>query len=165
MSKLITDTAAHACAGAVMETLPLIMRTIGAEMHRRHGAELSAPQFHALRIIEKHAGASLSLLARHIASGLPSASKLVDGLVERGLVARETAPDDRRRVLLSLTPQGRTMLETFHQEAVTYLASHLESLTDGEHQAILHAMGILRRRFAPNGDAECPGTSQQGAKA
>ncbi|OPZ84605.1 MAG: DNA-binding transcriptional repressor MarR [bacterium ADurb.Bin429] len=165
MSELNLEAAACACAAEIMGTLPLIMRTIGAEMHRRHGTELSAPQFHALRVIEKHEGASLSFLARHLASGLPSASKLVDGLVDRSLVARVTAPADRRRVLLSLTPPGRAMLEAFHQEAVTYLSTHLESLTDEEQHAILRAMSILRRRFALNGDMGCPGAPQQGATA
>ncbi|HOF88137.1 MAG TPA: MarR family transcriptional regulator [Armatimonadota bacterium] len=162
MSELIADNAARSCAAEVMATLPLIMRTIGAEMHRRHAGDLSAPQFHALNVVDKHDGASLSFLARHIASGLPSASKLVDGLVERGLVARAIAPDDRRRVLLSLTPRGRELLHAFHQEGVAYLATHLASLTDDEQRAILHAMGILRRRFALNGDAACPGAPHGG---
>jgi DNA-binding MarR family transcriptional regulator len=157
MREVTTDSGARACAGEVMAALPLIMRSIGAEMHRRHGAELSAPQFHSLRIIKEHDGASLSFVARHLASGLPSASKLIDGLVERGLLVRETAPEDRRRVLLSLTPLGHTTLETFHLEAITYLASQMDTLSAAEQDTIMHAMDILRRHFTPN-------TPQQGAE-
>jgi DNA-binding MarR family transcriptional regulator len=36
-------------------------------------------------------------------------SRIVDRLVGAGLVSRETDPDDRRHLLLSLTPQGREL--------------------------------------------------------
>ena len=34
---------------------------------------------------------------------------IIDGLVERGLLAREVAPDDRRRRVIVLTTEGRAM--------------------------------------------------------
>jgi DNA-binding MarR family transcriptional regulator len=40
-----------------------------------------------------------------------SATGVVDGLVEAGLVRRDTDPDDRRSVLVSLTDGGRARLE------------------------------------------------------
>lgn len=165
MAEVIPKPAALGCAHAVMEALPLVMRTIGMEMHRRHSTELSAPQFHSLRIINEHDGASLSFVAQRLASGLPSASRLIDGLFERGLVTRETAPDDRRRVLLSLTPLGHATLDTFHQEAIAYLASLVEILSDEESTAIIDAMAMLRRAFSLNNVPRCHHASRQGDDA
>lgn len=160
MGEVTSGTAALTCAGAVMDAIPLMMRVIGGEMHRRHAAELSAPQFHSLRVIRDHDGASLSFVAKHLGSGLPSASKLVDGLVERGLVAREIPPEDRRRVLLSLTAKGHDTLDTFHQEAIAFFARQIDELSEEEHATIVAAMTILRRVFT----LKAAGVSTQGAK-
>jgi DNA-binding MarR family transcriptional regulator len=143
-----------------METLPLVMRTIGAEMHRRHATELSAPQFHALRVIKDHDGASLSFVAKHLASGLPSSSKLIDGLVERGLITRQIPPEDRRRVLLSLTSHGYATLAAFHQEATAFFARQIDGLPEEEYAIIIAAMTILRRVFT----LKATGAPTQGAK-
>jgi len=53
----------------------------------------------------------------------------VDGLVELGHVRRDETPDDRRAVLLSLTPSGRRAIERFEDrfaEAIQALLVHLD---------------------------------------
>ncbi len=52
-----------------------------------------------------------SALAERLVVTRPSVTALVDGLVERGLVERRGAPDDRRRVVHALTPKGRRALK------------------------------------------------------
>src|SRR6266536_982420 len=98
---------ANECAGELLEVVPLIMRYIRIEMRRSRGSDLTVPQFRTLAFLTTNEGASLSSLADHIGLTLPSASKLVDGLVERKLVQRKTCPDDRRRMTLLLTGSGR----------------------------------------------------------
>jgi DNA-binding MarR family transcriptional regulator len=51
----------------------------------------------------------LSELNRHVLLSQPALSRLTDRLAERGLVAREPDPDDRRGVRLSLTGPGRDL--------------------------------------------------------
>lgn len=48
-------------------------------------------------------------LARHLNHDAGAISRLVDQLVERGLVKRERSTSDRRVVHLKLTPQGQTV--------------------------------------------------------
>lgn len=50
----------------------------------------------------------VSELNRHVLLSQPALSRMVDRLVERGLVSRRADPTDRRGVLLSLTEAGRT---------------------------------------------------------
>ena len=57
-------------------------------------------------MLNRNQGASLSEVAEHVGLTLPSVSKMVDGLVTRGLLTRATDPGDRRRLTLSLTPAG-----------------------------------------------------------
>jgi len=67
------------CARQVLETVPLVMRTVRAEMRRRRTADLSVPQFRTLNFLNRQAGASLSQVAEHIGLTLPSMSLLVEG--------------------------------------------------------------------------------------
>lgn len=163
MGEAISTSRALSCATQVMAALPLIMRTVGGEMRRRHASELSEPQFHALMIIKHHDGTSLSFVASRLSTGLSSTSKLIDGLVERGLLARESSREDRRQILLSLTPQGEEILGRFHQETITYLAGLLAPLTDGDFNIVMHAMDILTRTFLPM-NQRMRGASRQGAE-
>lgn len=79
---------------------------------RGHG--LTSQQHQAMLAIKSHDGAeplSVSELAERLMIKTHSAVGLVRRLVERGLVARQVSPQDRRRVLLTLEPAGEAALE------------------------------------------------------
>src|SRR5690349_2361445 len=97
----------EACGALIMETVPSVMRAIRTEMRRRRPSDLSVPQFRALAFIRRHPGTSLSEVAEHLGLTLPTMSTLVDNLVSRDLINRETNPENRRRVNLTLTPAGQ----------------------------------------------------------
>ncbi|MFB2596204.1 MarR family winged helix-turn-helix transcriptional regulator [Herbiconiux sp. P17] len=68
---------------------------------------LTPSQGEAIRVIGDFAPLSLQDVGRLlICENGTNPSRLVDRLVDAGLVSREPAPDDRRRVTLSLTPAG-----------------------------------------------------------
>jgi long-chain acyl-CoA synthetase len=72
--------------------------------------DLSASQYRTLGYLAS-GPISASLLAERVALRRPSITAVVDTLVARGLVARESDPDDRRRVGHRLTDAGREVLE------------------------------------------------------
>jgi DNA-binding MarR family transcriptional regulator len=137
------------CAEAVLDTVPLIMRTIRAEMRAHRDPELSVPHFRALAFLDHNPGASLSAAAEHIGLRLPSMSALIDGLVTRGLVSRAPSPADRRRLVLALTPHGRACLNVARRETQARLAERLAALPASEREAVVRALGALRSLFAP----------------
>ncbi|HXG36316.1 MAG TPA: MarR family winged helix-turn-helix transcriptional regulator, partial [Dehalococcoidia bacterium] len=98
----------------IMETIPRITHYLRSEIRRHRGPGFSIPQFRTLFFLSRNQGASLSDVAAHIGLTLPSTSKLVDGLVERNMVVRETSLLDRRCLTLSLTPNGRRALASAH---------------------------------------------------
>ena len=104
-------TSPDVCAQEILEVVPAVMRTIRAELRRHRMADLTVPQFRTLAFIDHKADASLSDVAEHIGLTLPSMSKIVDGLVVRKLVTRQTHPTDRRRMTLALTTRGQTALQ------------------------------------------------------
>jgi DNA-binding MarR family transcriptional regulator len=135
-------------ARQVLDTIPLVMRTIRAEFRSQRSNDLSVPQFRALAYIESNDGVSLSSLANHIGLTLPSMSKLVDGLVSRRLVDREEYQEDRRRVCLRITSQGKSELKAVHDHTQAYLAEKMAGLTKEELVTVTHALQILKDLFA-----------------
>lgn len=68
--------------------------------------ELSMSQSLAVMAVKDHGPLSITGLAELLAVSAPSASAMVDRLVERGLLTREPDPDDRRRVQVRLSPEA-----------------------------------------------------------
>ncbi len=136
------------CAREMLEVVPLIMRVIRGQMRSHRTPDVSVPQFRTLTFLNRHEGASLSDVAEHIGLTPPSTSKLVDGLVGRGLVSRKGSPDDRRRIRLELTKQGRTTLQAAWSATQADLAKRVAALAPGEPALVVQAMRTLRPLFA-----------------
>ena len=135
------------CSREILDTVPLLMHAVRAEMRSRRSPEMSVPQFRALAFINRNPGASLSDLADHIGLSLPSASKLVDALVKRGLVRRQESARDRRCVELLLTPAGDTILKAARRDTQRHFSSLLAPLSPEELSEILQALQTLRPIF------------------
>jgi long-chain acyl-CoA synthetase len=73
------------------------------------GVDLTIAQYRALTQLSEGAEASSSLAAK-LAVSRPSATAVVEGLVERGLVERQHFAEDRRRVSVYLTDAGWRVL-------------------------------------------------------
>lgn len=73
----------------------------------------------------------------------------VDRLAARGLVTRETDPDNRRSVLITLTPAGRELIDRVVVSHVDLEKRLLGGLGDDERDALT---GLLRRLLIGLGD-------------
>src|SRR5215211_5109443 len=80
------------CAREVMETVPLVMRFIRAEVRSRRAPSLSVPQLRVLTFLSRTPGAPLSSVAEHLGVARSTASAIVDRLVRRKLVSRTVHP-------------------------------------------------------------------------
>ena len=142
-------TPLETCAREVLDVMPLVMRTVRAEMRRHRAPGLTVPHFRALAYLGNNAGASLSEVAEHVGLQLPSMSTLIEGLVTRGLVTRAPSAADRRRVTLNLTPTGQATLSTSRRHSQAKLAERLAALSPAEQATIIAAMQALRVAFTP----------------
>ncbi|MDX1477081.1 MAG: MarR family transcriptional regulator [Saprospiraceae bacterium] len=73
---------------------------------------ISWQQFNIMRILRGQKGkpASLKLISERMIDKMSNTSRLVDKLVAKGLVLRETCPNDRRQVDILMTPAGHEVL-------------------------------------------------------
>ncbi len=134
-------------ARELFEVVPLVMSTIRAEVRRHREGGLSLAEYRVLVYLRGRQDVSLSALAEHIGLGLPSMSKMVEGLVERKLMKRQTPADDRRRVTLELTARGNALWQSARESTQAALAERFALLSEQERATVIQAMQILQPLF------------------
>jgi DNA-binding MarR family transcriptional regulator len=134
-------------SSALVEVVPLVMRAIRSHMRANRALDLSVPQYRALGFVVRHPGASLSQVAEHQGLTLGAASRLVDGLVARGLIERSSSTQDRRFVTLHVLPEGASIHTQARQRTEQALARMLATLPAVDQGAILRALESLRAVF------------------
>ena len=72
---------------------------------------LTLPQLRTLFVIAHHRTLSVAQVSQHLGIGEPTASHLVERLVQADLIRREEDPQDRRRVQVRLSPAGEELIE------------------------------------------------------
>jgi DNA-binding MarR family transcriptional regulator len=102
-------------------------------------------QLRALAMIQRHGPLNLSGLAQFLEQSVPSASRLVDRLVEADLTRRETAPHSRREIVIVLSPKGRRTLARLRRGRQAALATILDRMTETERQAIRFGLAAFTR--------------------
>lgn len=75
--------------------------------------DLSVTQLHVIRVVRSHGELSMSELAELLNVSPPSASAMVDRLVDKGALIREHSTKDRRKVVVRIAPAAVP-----HSEAV-----------------------------------------------
>ena len=99
------------------------------------------------RLLSSIAGkepATLNDVAKTIGRGAPAVSRSVDALVRAGLVERTQDPNNRRRLALRLTHEGRQHLEK-RVAGGSALRNKFERLAHSELRAVERAIEILER--------------------
>ncbi len=80
--------------------------------------ELSLPQWVILSCLWRDGEITVSVLADLVGNGLPATSRIVDRMMERGLVGRRKHKTDGRAIVVTLTDKGEELrhLSGFHEQ-------------------------------------------------
>ena len=106
--------------------------------HRRFAQEiadlsLTVPQFYTLNSLVTLGGrSSMGTLSRQAHQVSATMTGIVDRLVRDGLVVRDRDQQDRRSVVVEITPAGRRLVECAWERAIGSLDSAFASLTPNE---------------------------------
>jgi DNA-binding MarR family transcriptional regulator len=90
--------------------------------------DLSMPQLQAVMLVRKIGTVSVSELASRLGVSAPSASNMVDRLVEKGLLLRKPSATDRRRVDVHVAPRALQNLAELEDAVISYFVSLVERL-------------------------------------
>ncbi|MEI1377858.1 MarR family transcriptional regulator [Nostoc sp. UHCC 0926] len=147
LDKPTQGTTSEECAARVMDTVPLMMRFIRADMRAHSAAFLSIPQLRSLAFINRNPGASLSDLAEHLGVTSATASATIERLVQRDFVQRIAHPQERRRVLLNLTEDGKHHLKQSQDQTRAHISDLLKGLTQEQISNIEEGLTLLKNVF------------------
>lgn len=112
-------------------------------LFRPHG--LTSPQFNVLRILrgQHPKPATVNLLIDRMMDKSSNASRIVDKLESKGLVARKQSANDRRAVDVVITDQGLDLLSMIDEEMTSWEQS-INRLSEQECQQLNDLLDKLR---------------------
>ncbi|NPV58881.1 MAG: MarR family transcriptional regulator [Actinobacteria bacterium] len=138
-----------------VESLGAIMRMRGSIFRKAMGEHgVTGPQFFLMKMVGAHGELSVTQVSDMMMVAAPTASRMIDGLCEKGMLSRRKDPGNRRVTLVSLTSEGeRIMRRLWDQQKYEFM--RLTSDEDAEKLAGLvdfleELAGRLSR--APAGD-------------
>jgi len=108
-------------------------------------AVLSETQLAALSALEKHQAMTPGELAEHEKVQPPSMTRVIAVLEERHLVLRTPHPTDRRQAILTVTDEGRALVQRVRRRKDVWLARHLAELSAAERATLRAAVPILEK--------------------
>jgi DNA-binding MarR family transcriptional regulator len=92
----------------------------------------TVPQWVVLRVLYDHESLRLKDIVTQVEMDQGGISRMVDGLLEQGLVTRVSDAKDRRAVAVSLTDKGRDLVPKLAQAADENERTFFSSLTPGQ---------------------------------
>jgi len=102
------------------------MRDLGADSPAC--PELTMAQVNTLMTVSERGTATIKEIASANSVSAPSASAMVDRLVDTGVLTREQSRVDRREVCIQLTPSGRQAIERMEDLLLTGLEDILRQI-------------------------------------
>jgi len=90
--------------------------------------ELSFAQMRALKFVKTKGQISITELAELLNVSAPSASTMVDRLVEKGVLVREPDPADRRKVIVTISQDMVAITEQIEREIFSNFVELVEKL-------------------------------------
>ncbi|HWV87267.1 MAG TPA: MarR family transcriptional regulator [Capillimicrobium sp.] len=140
-----------ATTSAIAAHLRITIARTARRLRQEAGAGLSPTQTAALATIERHGPLTPSELAAHERIQRPTVARLLGRLEADGLVDRAPDPADRRSSLVSITAEGRRLLDEVRTRKDAYLARRMRDLDADELATLDRAAAILERMLDEEG--------------
>jgi DNA-binding MarR family transcriptional regulator len=105
-----------------------------------HAAELTLVQVRVLRRLARQPQ-SLGQLGTELALAPPSVTRLIDRLDERGLIKRHRGDEDRRKVVATLTDEGRRLVSAVPFLEGTAIRIAVDQMQIADRERIAAAFG------------------------
>lgn len=102
-------------------TRMMFARIIAGVARTMRDEDMSVAHLAAIALVDQRGTLRVSELAESLQLSVSTASRLVDALVDRGLLSRSEDPDDRRVRLVRLAPDGKTFMDRASADRVALI--------------------------------------------
>ncbi|MBI2886706.1 MAG: MarR family transcriptional regulator [Chloroflexi bacterium] len=138
----------------VLKDLVVLRRALRAGLSGGEGRpRLSVAQAQALLQVGQEGPMTMGELADKLGVSQPAATELVNRLVEAGRLERASRAEDRRKVVIQLTPQAQEIAAGALAERRAAVASVLDQLSAFERRSFLRGLRLLAETLAGSASA------------
>jgi DNA-binding MarR family transcriptional regulator len=125
------------------------LQLMGPEVERLSGAaagfvHLNRTDLRAVQMLRTSRGMTAGQLARALQVTSGATTRVIDTLVADGHAVREADPQDRRKVLVKLTPEAARVLDRSLQPLLAAARSLLEAYSDDELETVARFLTDVR---------------------
>ncbi len=113
-----------------------ILRTFG-------DFDFSLPQVATLLLLEEEGEPTIKRVAEILGRSVSTTSRLLDQLVEDGLVSRREDAHDRRAKRIAITEQGRTLIAMLERQGAARQIAVMEYLSVEEQADVARVLALL----------------------
>jgi DNA-binding MarR family transcriptional regulator len=117
------------------------LRLFDREAQSKHG--ISAAQMFVLHALREEDGISLNALAERTATDQSSASVVVQRLVDGGYLTRTPKQEDRRHIVLRLTPKGRAVTRRSPPPAQQRIIAAVDAMSPRDRKAFAQMLEMF----------------------
>jgi DNA-binding MarR family transcriptional regulator len=111
-------------------------------------AGLTALQYTALTVLERHEDMSAAQLARYSFVTAQSVADMIAALQARGLIERHRDGADRRRLVVALTADGRALLDRYRDDVADLERRMLTGLSEPDVKSLRHSLHICHANLS-----------------
>ena len=130
-------------------TASRVLVAVAARSLADAGEDVTLTQYRTLVILASRGPQNLATLAEAVAVTPPTASRLCERLVRKGLVRRRTDRNDRRQVRIALSEAGQALVDAVTVRRRQEITDLLASIPAEEQRSVVAA---LRRLSASAGE-------------
>ncbi len=124
-------------------TASRVLVAIAARSLADAGEEVTLTQYRSLVVVASRGPQSIAALADAVGVTPPTASRLCERLVRKGLVRRRTDRRDRRQVRIALTAGGRELVDAVTANRRREIAALLASMAAADQAQLVTALRQL----------------------
>lgn len=105
--------------------------------------EVTLPQYRALVVLASKGPQNVACLAEALNVTPPTATRMCDRLVKKGLISRRTDRDDRREVKIALKKSGRDLVAEVTRRRRLEIANLLDKLSLADQSSLVSLLNAL----------------------
>jgi DNA-binding MarR family transcriptional regulator len=131
-------------ASLIATVAPVMRHLLAHARKRRTWSELTYQQYNVLRMIDLMGPQAQAEVSRRLMVTAPVVTRLASSLADAGLVVRQTDPNDKRAVVLALTPTGRRRARAMRRDLLGAAQELLEPIPAARRKSVGRALEELQ---------------------
>ncbi len=126
------------------QDLRLAIQRLARRIRSMQADDVTEGQRAVLFALSKNGTQTLGSLSEHERVTPPSMNRTVNALIELGLVTREIAPDDARKVSLNLSSNGEAFIAETRRRRDAWFTTRLDALPSDQRRMLREIAPVLR---------------------